>query len=133
MVSKIKGEEITGRIIRGFYRVYNTLGYGFLEKVYRNALAIELGKFDLKVVSEQPINVYYDGQRVGDYYADMVINDSVIIELKVAESIHTAHEAQLLNYLKSTEIELGLILSFGPKPTFSRKLFTNDRKRLSPD
>jgi GxxExxY protein len=125
----LKHEGLTGRIIKAFYKVYNELGYGFLEKVYENALALELQSIGLGVRRQQPTRVFYFGRQVGDYYADLVVENLVIIELKCAEGINEAYEAQLLNYLKATEIEIGLLLNFGPKPEFRRKIFTNDKKR----
>jgi len=126
-------EEITGAIIRTFYKVYNTLGYGFLEKVYENALAHELAKQGFQVRQQMPIRVHYDGHLVGEYFADLVVENCVIVELKAAESLRPEHAAQLLNYLKATEIEVGLLLNFGPKPEFARKIFTNDRKKWHTD
>ena len=122
-------EEITGAIIKAFYTVYNTLGYGFLEKVYENALVHELTKLGLKVGQQMPIKVYYDGCLVGEYFADLVVEGCVIVEIKAAESLRPEHAAQLLNYLKATEVEVGLLLNFGPKPEFARRIFTNDRKK----
>ena len=122
-------EEITGAIIKAFYAVYNTLGYGFLEKVYENALVHELTKLGFEVRQQMPIQVYYDGQLVGKYFADLVVNGCVIVEIKAAEGLRPEHAAQLLNYLKATETEVGLLLNFGPKPEFARRIFTNDRKR----
>jgi GxxExxY protein len=121
-------EELTSEIIAAFYFVYNRLGYGFLEKVYENALILELRKRGLIAKQQAPIQVYYDGQVVGEYFADLMIQDKVILELKVVEEIVTAHEAQLVNYLKATSLEVGLVLNFGPKPEFKRKIFTNARK-----
>ena len=122
-------EEITGAIIKAFYAVYNTLGYGFLEKVYENALVHELTKLGFEVRQQMPIQVYYDGQLVGKYFADLMVNGCVIVEIKAAEGLRPEHAAQLLNYLKATETEVGLLLNFGPKPEFARRIFTNDRKR----
>ncbi len=122
-------KEITGTIIQSFYTVYNALGYGFLEKVYENALVHELTKLGLKVRQQMPIQVYYDGISVGEYFADLAVEDCVIVELKAAESLRPEHAAQLINYLKATEIEVGLLFNFGPKPEFARKIFTNDRKK----
>ena len=126
----MKEEYLTRHIISAFFRVYNTLGYGFLEKVYERALAIELRDRGLRVACQKPVKVFYQGQLVGDYVADLVVEDSVIVELKATETLHPAHEAQLVNYLRATEIEVGLLLNFGSKPQFSRKLFTNDRKKF---
>ncbi|MCJ7433365.1 MAG: GxxExxY protein [Anaerolineales bacterium] len=121
-------EEITSAIIAAYYVVYNTLGYGFLEKVYENALILELQKRGLTVKQQMPIRVYYEGQVIGEYFADLLVNDLVILELKAAEEIIKAHENQLVNYLKATNLEVGLILNFGPEPKFKRKIFTNSRK-----
>lgn len=120
--------DITELIIKAFYKVYNTLGYGFLEKVYRNALAIELRKLGLEVVSEARIVVYYDDKVVGEYFADLLVAGVVIVELKAVKKLLEAHEAQLLNYLKATPYEVGLLLNFGPKPEIKRKAFDNSRK-----
>jgi GxxExxY protein len=124
----LKHEDLTGQIIKAFYKVYNDLGFGFLEKVCENALAVELESMGLGVRRQQPTRVYYFGRQVGDYYADLVVENLVIIELKCVEGICEAFEAQLFNYLKATEIETGLLLNFGPKPELRRKIFTNDKK-----
>jgi GxxExxY protein len=123
-----KHVEITGKVIGAFFKVYNTLGYGFNEKVYENALAIELRKAGLKTVKQQEIVVYYDGEGVGDYRADILVNDVVIVELKAARELAEEHEAQLLNYLKATTIEVGLLLNFGVKAEHKRKVYDNERK-----
>lgn len=120
--------DITGKIIKAFYEVNNTLGFGFLEKVYENAMVIELGKMGCKVLQQKNIKVYYEDEEVGDYYADLLVDDLVIVELKASESLCEEHEAQLINYLKATKIEVGLLLNFGKKAEFRRKIFTNDRK-----
>lgn len=122
-------EDKTERIIKAFYKVYNTLGYGFLEKVYQNALLIELRKMGFKCISEAPIRVYYEGILVGDYRADILVDDCIIIENKASEALAEENEFQLINYLKATEIEIGLLLNFGKKPELKRKIFTNDRKK----
>jgi len=124
-------EDITNQIIRAFYKVYNTLGYGFLEKVYQKAMLIELRKMGLECQEEFPIRVYYEGFQVGDYRADIIVNDVVIIENKASEALVEENEFQLINYLKATEIEVGLLLNFGKKPGFKRKIFTNDRKDIN--
>ena len=123
---KLKHEEITSKILAAFFkRVYRRLGYGFLEKVYENAMAIELRQMGLKVVQQQRIAVYYGHEIVGEYYADLVVEDKVIVELKAARALADEHEAQLLNYLRATPYEVGLLLNFGPKPQFIRKAFDN--------
>jgi GxxExxY protein len=121
-------EELTKEIIGAFYRVYNTLGYGFLEKVYENALKIRLEGLGLTVEQQKPIRVYFEGQCVGEYFADLLVNGLVILELKTADKISPFHESQLLHYLKATDIEVGLLLNFGPQPNFKRLLFTNNHK-----
>ena len=122
-------EEITDIIIRCFYKVYNELGFGFLEKVYENALLIELKNCGLESVKQIPIEVYYQGYPVGNYFADIIVNNKVIIEIKAGEgSLIEVHELQLINYLRATKNEVGLLLSFGRKPEFKRKIFTNDNK-----
>ncbi|MGE5807390.1 MAG: GxxExxY protein [Ignavibacteria bacterium] len=124
--------EITEIILKAFYKVYNILGYGFLEKVYENSVRLELIGTGVKVEQQKNIKVYYECTQVGDYYADLIVNELVIVELKAAETICEEHEAQLLNYLKATDIEVGLLLNFGKKPEFRRKYFTNDRKKTNP-
>jgi GxxExxY protein len=123
-----KHKDITEQIIKAFYTVYNTLGYGFLEKVYVNAMVIELRKLGLKVVPQAQIVVYYDGQKVGEYKADLLVEGAVIVELKAIRTLVPANEAQLLNYLKATLYEVGLLLNFGPKPEIKRKVYDNERK-----
>ena len=119
--------DITEQIIGAFYKVYNTLGHGFLEKIYQNALTIELKKQGLSIVQQAPIKVYYDDELVGEYYADLLVSDSVIVELKAVEALADEHHAQLLNYLKATETSVGLLLNFGPKPEVRRKVFETAR------
>jgi GxxExxY protein len=121
-------EETTSKIIGVFYTVYNTLGHGFLEKVYENALVIELRRHGMVAEQQKRIEVFYDGQRVGDYYADIVVDGCVILELKAADALAPEHEAQLINYLKGTDLEVGLLLNFGARPQFVRRILTNDRK-----
>jgi len=123
-----KHSEITEQIIKAFYNVYNTLGYGFLEKVYENAMVIELKKMGLNAVSQQPVKVYYEGYKVGVYFADLLVENKVMLELKTAEAIASENEAQLINYLKATDIEIGLVLNFGKKPQFKKKAFSNEFK-----
>ncbi len=122
-------QELTKSIIGIYYNVYNELGFGFLEKVYHKALLIELKNNDYKIESEKKVNVYYKNEIVGEYIPDIIINDSVIVELKCVEYLTDIHENQLLNYLKATDCEVGLILNFGKDPQFIRKIFTNDLKK----
>jgi len=123
-----KHSDITEKIIKCFYKVYNSLDYGFLEKVYENALFIELKKLGLFVEKQKHIKVYYENQQVGDYFADLIVSECVIVELKAAASLCEEHEFQLINYLKATEIEVGLLLNFGKEPQFKRRVFTNKKK-----
>lgn len=120
-----KHSETTELIIKAFYKVYNTLEYGFLEKVYENALFIELLKMELFVEKQKQIKVFHDGKELGSYFADLSVENCVIVELKAAECLCEEHECQLINYLKGTEMEVGLLLNFGKKPEFKRKVFTN--------
>ena len=120
--------EITDKVIKAFYKIYNKLGYGFLEKVYEKSMMIELKKIGLNAQRQVPIKVYYDGEVVGDYEADIIVEEMVIVELKASESLNFRHEAQLLNYLKATELEVGLLLNFGANPQLKRKIFMNERK-----
>ena len=128
MNENFKHSEITDKIIKAYYNVYNQLGYGFLEKVYEHALMIELPKFGLECKNQFPIKVFYDKKNVGEYFADLLINDLVIVELKAAESLCSEHECQLINYLKATNLEVGLLLNFGKMPQFKRKVLTNEFK-----
>lgn len=122
-------KETTEKIIKAFYSVYTRLGFGFLEKVYENAMIIELQKTGLYCTRQCPIKVYYEEIIIGDYYADIIVENSIILELKAVESICEEHELQLINYLKATDKEIGLLLNFGTKPQIKRKIFTNDKKR----
>lgn len=126
MGKNYKHSELTGKILKAFYNVYNELGYGFLENVYENAMMIELKKMELIAEKQKPIKVFYDEILVGDYYADILVENKVILELKAVEIISTKHEVQLVNYLKATEIEVGLLLNFGPKPQHKRRVLTRE-------
>ncbi len=129
---KLKHGDITEKILRAFFKiVYPQLGYGFLEKVYENALVIALRTMGLKVVQQARIEVHFQEQVVGEYFADLIVEDKVIVEIKVARAISKEHEAQLLNYLRATPYEVGLVLNFGPKPDFRRKAFDNARKTVT--
>jgi GxxExxY protein len=123
-----KHSELSEKVIEAFYRVYNVLGYGFLEKVYENALLIELEGMGIPVKPQCPIQVFYEGKVVGEYFADLIVKDSIIVEIKASRNLCPEHEAQLLNYLKATKIEVGLLLNFGPKPEIKRKAFDNLNK-----
>lgn len=125
---ELKHGEITGRMIDLFYKVYLTLGYGFLEGVYRNAMMVAGNMSGLDMRKEFPIRVMYEGTVVGKYKADLVVNDAVIAELKSAKALMPEHEAQLLNYLKATKYEVGMLFNFGPKPQYKRMIFENSRK-----
>jgi len=127
-VSLYKHSDLTEKILGAFYAVYSTLGYGCLEQVYVKALIIELTNRGMIVRDEFPIHVYYAGQLIGEYFADLVVNDLVILEIKATKALATEHEAQLLNYLKATPYEVGLLLNFGPKPETKRRSFDNSRK-----
>ena len=123
-----KHKELTEKIINIFYRVYNKLGYGFLEKVYENAMMIEFKKDGIPAVPQFPIKVFYEGEVIGEYYADILVDNKVIVEIKAAKRLVEENEAQLLNYLKATDIEVGLLLNFGTEPEVKRKAFDNTRK-----
>ena len=129
MQDSYKHTDLTERIIKCFYNVYNKLGYGFLEKVYENSLMIELRNSGLNSQKQIPIDVYYDDEKVGFYCADLIVENLVIIELKAAEGLIEEHEAQLTNYLRATEIEVGLLLNFGKTPQIKRKVFSNKYKQ----
>ena len=124
-----KYAELTEKIIKAAQNVHNKLGYGFLEKVYHNAMVLELRKTGLEAASEKAITVCYDGQVVGEYSADIVVADKVILEIKAVQTVNTAHEAQLVNYLKATNIDVGLLLNFGKSLEVKRKIFETARQR----
>ena len=125
---KLLHQDLTDVIIKTFYEVYNELGHGFLERVYQNSLYLELKNKGFKVEAQKKIEVYYKGIEVGQYYADLIVDDLVILELKAADCIVAAFENQILNYLKGTNCKVGLLLNFGTKPEFKRKIFENSRK-----
>lgn len=125
---KLLHQALTDCIIKTFYEIYNELGYGFLEKVYQNSLYLELKNKGFKVEAQKKINVYYKGIAVGEYYADLIVEDLIILELKAADCIVKEFENQILNYLRGTNCEVGLLLNFGKKPEFKRKVFENSRK-----
>lgn len=120
----LKHEGLTEKIIQAYYAVYNELGSGFLEKVYENAFALELRERGLVVQQQTPITVFYRGQPVGDYFADLLVEECIFIELKAVEALKDEHSAQLVNYLRATGIEVGLLFNFGPRPDIRRKVVT---------
>ena len=124
----LEHEAVTKQVIGAFYEVYNGLGTGFLEKVYENALAIELDQRGLQVEQQRHIPVHYRGRLVGEYFADVVVEDLVIVELKIAKKITNVHVGQLINYLKATYCEVGFVLNFGPEAKFERRFASNDKK-----
>ena len=118
-----KHTEITEKIIGAVFNVYNTLGFGFIEKVYENALLIELKKKNLELELQKPIEVFYKGEVVGEYVADLIVEGKVIVEIKAVKKLNEIHKVQLINYLKATEIEIGLLINFGRKIEIKRKIF----------
>lgn len=122
--------DLTYAIIGAVKRVYAGLGSGFLEKVYQKALVLELGELGLDVQEDVPIQVRYRGQVVGDFRADILVADCVILELKAVEALIEIHEVQLVNYLRATRVEVGLLINFGPELKIRRKILTNDRKMI---
>jgi GxxExxY protein len=121
MVDNFAHADITSKILKAYFKVYNTLGYGFLEKVHENSMLIELRQLGLSYDCQMPINMMYENNRVGFYVADIVVENIVIVELKAAEAICEEHEAKLTNYLRATDIEVGLLLNFGKKPSVQKK------------
>jgi GxxExxY protein len=119
-MTKLILEDLTKEIIGAFYTVYNELGYGFLESVYLNALSLELQLRGLSVQREVPVQIQYLGQPVGLFRMDLVVNGSVLIETKSCKDIGDTERRQLLNYLRATEMQVGLLFHFGPKPKFER-------------
>jgi len=120
----MKHQDLTAKIIECAYKVHNTLGFGFLEAIYQNALLIELLKAGLQAEKEKQIQVHYDNQLVGDYMADIIVENKVILELKSVKDLHPAHSAQLMNYLKATSLEIGLLINFGESVEIKRKVFS---------
>jgi GxxExxY protein len=126
----LKHKELTETIIRVFYEVYNELGHGFLESVYERAFELALTSKGLDVLRQIDVPVWFRGQKVGDFVADVLVNKCVLLELKAARALDSAHEVQMLNYLRATEIEVGLLFNFGIKPEFRRLVFENSRKKV---
>jgi GxxExxY protein len=129
-ISKFKYGDLTQKIIKVFFEVYNELGHGFLESVYSKSLEFALTSIGLVAKRKIEIPVFFRGQNVGIFEADMLINDCILLELKAVQSLNAAHTAQLLNYLRATPIEVGLLFNFGLKPEFKRLIFDNPRKSI---
>ncbi|HEY5971221.1 MAG TPA: GxxExxY protein [Pseudoxanthomonas sp.] len=125
-------KDLSGRVLGVFFDVYNALGHGFLESVYENALAIALVDSGLAVERQTPINVNFRGHCVGEFRADVLVENLLILEIKAQATLTPIHEAQLLNYLKATNMPLGLLLNFGPRPQFKRRVFTESFIRVDP-
>ena len=115
--------DLSATVIGAFYETYNALGFGFLESVYENAFAIQLEHCGLRVERQRPITVRYRGNIVGDFRADLVVEERLLVEIKAASALLPVHEAQLINYLKGTGLQLGLLLNFGPRPQVRRRIF----------
>ena len=122
-MADLKHKEITDKIISSAYNVHNTLGQGFLEKVYKNAMIVELEQAGLQCNIEAPLNVFYKSRKVGEYFADIIVEQKVIVELKAVSNIEKVHQVQLVNYLKATGLNVGLIINFGESVEFKRKVF----------
>jgi GxxExxY protein len=127
--SGLKHRELTQKIIGVFFEVYNELGHGFLESVYEAAFEVALVSNGMSVFRQIEVPVWFRGRKIGDFTADMLVEKSVLLELKAGRSLDPAHEAQLLNYLRATEIEVGMLFSFGLKPEFKRLAYDNERKQ----
>ena len=126
MMMEYLHSDITQKVIKAFYNVYNKLGFGFLEKVYENAMAIELRSMGLQVEQQVKIKVFYNSQEVGYYIMDLVVENKVVIEIKACEALCEEHSFQLINYLKASQMEIGLLFNFGRTPAFTRKIFRNN-------
>jgi GxxExxY protein len=126
----LKHSDLTEKVIGVFYDVHNELGHGFLESTYAQAMVVALEESGLSSMREVPVPVWFRGRKVGQYYADLIVEGVVLLDLKAARTLESAHEAQLLHYLRATEIEVGLLLNFGLRPQFRRLLFDNERKRI---
>ena len=128
--SRLKHSALSEKIIGVFYDVYNELGHGFLESTYAEAMLMALEESGLSAAREVPVPVWFRGRKVGQYFADLIVEDVVLLELKAARTLESAHEAQLLHYLRATNVEVGLLLNFGLRPQFRRLLFDNERKKI---
>jgi GxxExxY protein len=127
-----KHQDLTEAIIHAFYEVYNELGHGFLESVYEEALFRVLHNNRVSVHRQYPLPVWFRGEQIGDFRADLIVANNVIVELKAVKALEPFHEAQLLNYLRASDLEVGLLLNFGPTPKLKRLVFANEKKHLRP-
>lgn len=123
--------DLTDKIIKIFYEIYNEMGYGFLESVYENSFAILLNEYKLNGTLQVPVNVYFRDHEVGKFRADLIVNDLILVELKACQALLPEHTAQVLNYLRATKYEVGLLFNFGPKPLVKRYIFDNERKKTT--
>jgi GxxExxY protein len=128
-VNNFKHTALTDRIIRAFYNVYNTLGSGFLERCYEQAMLMELELLGLQATAQVPLAVFYKSKNIGQFYADIIVENTVILELKAVSELTKEHSAQLLNYIRATEIEVGLLLNFGAEAQVVRKAIDNSLKK----
>lgn len=126
MAQSFRHSELSKKIIAAVYEVHNELGHGFLEKVYKNALAVRLAECGINCVSEVPLKVTYHNKVVGEYYADMVVEDKIVVEIKAVTKLESIHEVQLVNYLKATGMKLGLLINFGQSVEVKRRVFGFD-------
>ena len=124
----LKHRDLTQRVIGVFFEVYNELGHGFLESVYEKSFELALTSRGLRVFRKIEVPVWFRGQKVGDFEADLMVEECLFLELKAVRSLDSAHEAQLLNYLRATDVEVGILFNFGIKPQFKRLAFDNARK-----
>ena len=129
----MKSEAITHKIIGAALRVYNALGFGFLESVYKKAMIIELSKGELKVEEEKPLNVYYEDNVVGDFYVDLLVEDEIVVELKSVQRLAKEHEVQLVNYLNGLKREVGLLINFGPSGVQVRRKYRKPKTAIEED
>ena len=123
-------EELTHKIIGCAYKVFNELGFGFLESIYKKAMIIELTKSDLKVEVEKPLKVYYDNQVIGDFFIDLYVEDKVIVELKSVQHLVKEHEVQLVNYLQGLQKDIGLLINFGSSGVDVKRKFRTPKQNL---
>lgn len=129
MAEALKHEELTERIIKVFYTVYNELGHGFVESVYEESMDVCFRELGIKVVRQAAVPVWFHSKKVGEFRADFIVGDLVLLELKAVHCLDACHHAQLMNYLNATEFEVGLLLNFGPKPEINRRMLDNNRKK----